>query len=78
MFEMGSTVVLIWSMLFGSIGVGFFIYGKRQKAIVPLCAGVALCAFPYFIAKSPMSMCSSLWVESSWPFRILCESDAVV
>lgn len=51
MFELGSTAVLIWSMIFGSIGVGFFIYGKKQKAVVPLCVGVALCVFPYFIAN---------------------------
>lgn len=51
MFELGSTAVLMWGMLFGSIGVGFFIYGKKQKAIVPLCVGVALCVFPYFIAN---------------------------
>lgn len=49
MFELSSTTVLIWSMIFGSIGVGFFIYGKKQKVIAPLCVGVALCVFPYFI-----------------------------
>jgi hypothetical protein len=50
MFELGSMAVLIWGMIFGSIGVGFFIYGKKQKAIVPLSVGIALCVFPYFIA----------------------------
>ncbi|MDH4085592.1 MAG: hypothetical protein OEV27_00940 [Nitrospira sp.] len=49
MFELGNTAVLIWSIIFGSIGTGFAIYGKRQKAIVPLYIGVALCVFPYFI-----------------------------
>ena len=51
MFELGSTAVLMWGMFFGSIGVGFFIYGRKQKAVVPLCVGVALCVFPYFIAN---------------------------
>ena len=51
MFELGSTAVLMWGLLFGSIGVGFFMYGKKQKAIVPLCVGVALCVFPYFVAN---------------------------
>ena len=51
MFELGSTAVLMWSMLFGSVGVGFFIYGRKQKAVVPLCVGVALCVFPYVIAN---------------------------
>ena len=51
MFELDSTAVLIWGMLFGLIGAGFVIYGRKQKAIVPLCVGVALCVFPYFIAN---------------------------
>lgn len=51
MFELGSTAVLIWGIIFGSIGAGFVIYGKKQKAIVPLCVGVALCVFPYFVAN---------------------------
>ena len=51
MFELGSTAVLIWGMVFGSIGAGFFIYGRKQKAIVPLCVGITLCVFPYFIAN---------------------------
>ncbi len=44
-----NTSILVWGMLFGSIGLGFFIYGKRQRAIVPLCTGIALSVFPYFI-----------------------------
>ncbi|MDP3091048.1 MAG: hypothetical protein Q8N04_10235 [Nitrospira sp.] len=51
MFDLGSTAALMWGMLFGSIGVGFCIYGRKQKAVVPLCVGVALCVFPYFIAN---------------------------
>ena len=46
---MGSTAVLMWGMLFGTIGFGFFLYGKRQRAVVPLITGIALCVFPYFI-----------------------------
>jgi predicted membrane protein len=51
---MESTSVLIWAMVFGSIGLGFFIYGKKQKAIVPLTVGIALFIFPYFIADVTM------------------------
>jgi len=50
MFELGSTAVLIWGMLFGAIGFGYFLYGKKQKAIIPLGVGIVLCVFPYFIA----------------------------
>ncbi|HEY4873731.1 MAG TPA: hypothetical protein VIH77_05845 [Steroidobacteraceae bacterium] len=45
------TSSLLWGLVFGSIGVGFFIYGKRQRAVVPLICGVALIIFPYFVAN---------------------------
>ena len=48
---MDKASVLIWGMLFGSIGLGFFIYGKKQKKIVPLITGIALFVFPYFISN---------------------------
>ena len=51
MFEMDSTAVLLWGMLFGAIGFGYFLYGKKQKAIIPLVVGIVLCIFPYFIAN---------------------------
>jgi hypothetical protein len=46
-----NTSALLWGLLFGSIGVGFFVYGKRQRAVVPLVCGVALIIFPYFVAS---------------------------
>jgi hypothetical protein len=51
MFEMDSTAVLLWGLLFGSIGFGFFLYGKKQKKVVPLITGIVLCVVPYFIAN---------------------------
>lgn len=48
---MESSAQLIWGMVFGAIGLGFFLYGKRQKAAVPLMAGIALFIFPYFISN---------------------------
>ena len=38
-------------MLFGSIGLGFFIYGKKQRAVVPLVCGIVLILFPYFVSN---------------------------
>lgn len=43
---------LLWGLLFGSIGLGFFVYGKRQKAVVPLICGLALMIFPYFVSNT--------------------------
>jgi hypothetical protein len=44
---------LIVGILAGAIGMGYFIYGKRQTKFVPMCAGVLLCAYPYFIDSLP-------------------------
>ena len=43
---------LLWGLLFGSIGLGFFVYGKKQRAIVPLVCGLALMVFPYFVSNT--------------------------
>ena len=39
---------LLWGVLFGSIGLGFFLFGRKQKKMVPKYCGVALMAVPYF------------------------------
>ena len=43
---------ILWGLLFGSFGLGFFVYGKKQKAVVPLVCGLALMIFPYFISSA--------------------------
>ena len=43
---------LLWSVLFGGIGIGFLSYGRREKSVVPLLTGLALIAFPYFIPNT--------------------------
>lgn len=43
---------LLWGMLFGAIGVGFFVYGRKQKAVVPFVCGLALMVFPYFVSDT--------------------------
>jgi hypothetical protein len=52
---MGNTGFIFASLIWGSIGVGFAIYGKRQRATVPLCGGIALVAISYLVS-SPLYM----------------------
>ena len=42
---------MMWIILFSAIGLGFFTYGKKQRAIVPLLSGMALMIYPYFVAN---------------------------
>jgi len=41
----------MWGMIFGSIGLGFFIYGKKQKSIIPLISGIGLMVVPYLVSN---------------------------
>lgn len=46
-----STSLLVLGVLFGSVGLGFFVYGTRQKSIVPLVCGFGLMLAPYLITN---------------------------
>ena len=43
---------LLWGVLFSSIGLGYFIYGRRQSRMIPLACGVVLMAYPYFMPNT--------------------------
>jgi hypothetical protein len=49
---MDDTTTILWGVLFGAFGLGFLTYGRRQKMLVPLIAGIALILIPYFIANA--------------------------
>ena len=42
---------LIGGLLFGSIGFVAFVYGKRMHIWKPMLIGLALMAYPYFVAN---------------------------
>jgi len=46
------STLLIWGFLFSTIGLGFFMYGKKQKALVPLACGLVLMIYPYFMPNA--------------------------
>ncbi len=43
---MNGEAQLLWGLLFGSIGLAFAIYGRKQRAPVPLLCGVGLMVYP--------------------------------
>jgi hypothetical protein len=49
---------LMASMLIGTIGMGIFMYGKKQQRIPQLIAGLVLMAYPYLVD------------DASWMFGI--------
>jgi CHASE2 domain-containing sensor protein len=48
------TARLLWIVLFSSIGLGLFLYGKKQWKVVPLTCGLALMIYPYFVSGTAL------------------------
>jgi len=46
------TKFLFASLLWGSIGVGYCIYGKKQGEMVPLVGGLVMVAVSYFVGSA--------------------------
>lgn len=40
---------LLIGIVTSALGVGYFLYGKRQARFAPLLAGLLLCVYPYFV-----------------------------
>jgi hypothetical protein len=40
---------LVVSLIWSSVALGFFIYGKKQQSLVPLFGGLLLIGISYFI-----------------------------
>jgi hypothetical protein len=61
---LGNPAALVASFLWGTIGMGFAIYGKKQASTVPLLGGLALMAGSYFFA-------SSAWIMSLFSVAVI-------
>jgi len=48
---MDDSAVLMLNVLFSAIGMGYFMYGKKQKQLIPALCGGALMVYPYFIVN---------------------------
>lgn len=62
--------LLMASLLFGSIGVGMLLFGKKSGRTMPFIAGLGLLTLPYFITSFAVLMvvCLSL-TASPWIIR---------
>ena len=49
---MDSPAQILWGIIFGSIGLGYFIYGKKQQVAMPMICGLGLMVYPYFISNT--------------------------
>lgn len=50
------TTLIFSGLIFGSIGMGYVIYGRKQANFVTLLSGIGLCVFPYFTNRLWLSI----------------------
>jgi hypothetical protein len=61
---------LFASLLWGSIGLGLFIYGKKQGAMIPLIGGIVLMLVSYLIGNwlwmslASVGLLAAVWLLS--------------
>ncbi len=60
---------LFASLIWGSIGMGMIIYGKRQRAMFPLGGGFVLLAVSYFASALWMTLLGILVVAAVFYLR---------
>jgi hypothetical protein len=49
---MFSASFLFASLFWGSVGLGYFIYGKKQQSLSPMIGGIVMMIVSYFIASA--------------------------
>ena len=65
-----STSILLLGVLFSSIGLGYFIYGKKQGVLNPLICGLALMIVPYFLSSVAILLVVGIVLSAvPWIFR---------
>lgn len=47
--DLGNSTSLVWSLVFGAVGTGYVMYGKKLQKGVPLACGLGLMVVPYFV-----------------------------
>ena len=48
----GGGASLAWGPGLGTLGLGYFMYGKKLQKMVPLACGLALMVLPYFVSNT--------------------------
>ena len=54
------STALILGFVFGTVGFGFFLYGKKQRRVPPLLYGVVLMVLPYVLPDAAPLVVSTL------------------
>ena len=63
---MDATTLFLGVML-GSLGMGYVVYGRKQKRGIALLSGLVLCGLPYFISNIYLLLPASI-AAAALPF----------
>jgi hypothetical protein len=61
--------MLFLGIFIGSIGVGYFIYGKKQRKVMPTLSGIGLIILPY-VLSNPVILTISCLILAAAPFLV--------
>ena len=60
---------LFAGVMFGALGLGYIVYGRKQKNGIALLSGFVLCGLPYFVSNIYFLLIASI-VFAALPFVI--------
>lgn len=46
------TANLFWGLIFSSIGIGYFVYGRKKSNLMARWSGIALILYPYLMTDT--------------------------
>ena len=67
---MFSASFLFASLVWGSVGLGYFIYGKKQQCVSPMVGGILMMLASYFIGSALLMSLACLGIAGAVYFLV--------
>lgn len=64
--DLGNPWTLFSGLFLGLVGMGLFLYGKKQQDHRALLTGAALCVFPYFVTSLALTWLLAAGCFGGW------------
>ena len=61
---------LFASLVWGSVGLGYFIYGKKQQSMSPMVGGILMMVASYFIGSALLMSLACLGIAGAVYFLV--------
>ncbi len=67
---MFSASFLFASLILGSVGLGYFVYGKKQQSVSPMVGGILMMIVSYFIVSALLMSLACLGIAGAIYFLV--------